>query len=98
MLFDDRKMHEMVVVAIENKWCSVELHKDRFFDLLRKLICEGRASGEFENTSDEMQTVTAVFATMVPFGNPYVLQQTIDRDLRRDVDSVADLVIRGLRA
>lgn len=98
MFFDDRKMHEMVVVAIENEWCSVARHKERIVDVVRQVIRDGRASGEFETASDEAQTVAAVFATMVPFGNPHVLQQTIDRDLRRDADSVAELVVRGLRA
>ncbi|HZF44533.1 MAG TPA: TetR/AcrR family transcriptional regulator [Sphingomonadaceae bacterium] len=98
MFFDDRKMHEMVVVAIENEWCSVARHKERIVEVVRQVIRDGRASGEFETASDEAQTVAAVFATMVPFGNPHVLQQTIDRDLRRDADSVAELVIRGLRA
>lgn len=98
MFFDDRKMHEMVVVAIENEWCSVARHKERIADVVRQVIHDGRASGEFETVTDEGQTVAAVFATMVPFGNPHVLQQTIDRDLRRDADSVAELVIRGLRA
>jgi AcrR family transcriptional regulator len=98
MFFDDRKMHEMVVVAIENEWCSVARHKERIVEVVRQVIRDGRASGEFETGSDEAQTVAAVFATMVPFGNPHVLQQTIDRDLRRDADSVAELVIRGLRA
>jgi AcrR family transcriptional regulator len=96
--FNDRKLHEMVVAAIENDWCAVARHKEAIRAVVQHLIAEGRASGEFETRSDEGPTVGAVFSTMIPFAHPLILQQSIDLDLKGQANSVADLVLKGLKA
>jgi AcrR family transcriptional regulator len=98
MFFDNRKLHDMVLNALENDWCAVARHKETIGEVVRFLIKEGRASGEFERTSHEERTVGAVWSTMTAFANPHVLQQTIDTDLKLQADAVADVVLRGLRA
>jgi AcrR family transcriptional regulator len=98
MFFDNRKLHDMVLTALENDWCAVARHKETIGEVVRHLIREGRASGEFETVSLEERTVAAVTSTMTAFANPHVLQQTIDNDLKRQADAVADVVLRGLQA
>jgi AcrR family transcriptional regulator len=96
--FNDRKLHEMVVKAIENDWCAVARHKEAIAGVVSHLLAEGRAAGEFETRSDIAVSTAAVFSTLVPFAHPLILQQSIHQDLKRQADAVADLVLKGLKA
>jgi AcrR family transcriptional regulator len=96
--FNDRKLHEMVVSAVENDWCAVARHKEAIAGVVKHLLTEGRQAGEFETRSDLAVSTAAVFHTLIAFGHPLILQQSIDQDLHRQADAVADLIIKGLKA
>ena len=96
--FNDRKLHEMVVAAIDNDWCAVARHKEAIAAVVGHVLAEGRAAGEFESASDLNLAVAAVFSTLIPFAHPLILQQSIHQDLKSQANAVADLVIKGLKA
>jgi hypothetical protein len=95
--FQERKLHDMVVEAVQSDWGAVQRHKQTIGDVARHVLRDGRASGEFDPALDEEQAVGALWSTLVPFAHPKVLEQTINTDLEARAHAVADLTIRGLR-
>lgn len=98
LFFEDRKLHDMVINAIENDWCAIARHKEGIGDVVRDVIRFGRTSGEFETVTREDAVVDAVCSTLGAFANPHVLEKTIDMDLKTIANTLADVMIRGLRA
>jgi AcrR family transcriptional regulator len=95
--FQERKLHDMVVEAVQSEWSAVQRHKQTIGDVARHVLRDGRAAGEFDTTMDEDQIVGALWSTLVPFAHPKVLEQTINSDLEARAEAVAELVLRGLR-
>jgi AcrR family transcriptional regulator len=95
--FQERKLHDMVVEAVQSEWSAVQRHKQTIGDVARHVLRDGRAAGEFDTTMDEDQIVGALWSTLVPFAHPKVLEQTINSDLEARAEAVAELVQRGLR-
>jgi AcrR family transcriptional regulator len=95
--FHERKLHDMVAAACDNSWAAVERYKQALETIVAHVVREGRAAGEFETESDEAETVCGVFMTLVPFGNPYILEEYIDTDHKHRADCVANLVLKGLK-
>jgi AcrR family transcriptional regulator len=95
--FHERKLHDMVVEAVQSEWCAVQRHKQTIGEAARHVLREGRAAGEFDTTGDEDEIVGALWSTLVPFAHPKVLEQTIHSDLESRAEAVAELVLRGLR-
>ena len=59
-LMDDKKVHEMVVVAMEENWGAIQEYKDRQSRLIAKVIAEGIANGEMA-ADEETGIANAVF-------------------------------------
>nr|WP_295371341.1 TetR/AcrR family transcriptional regulator [uncultured Sphingosinicella sp.] len=95
--FQERKLHDMVVEAVQSDWGAVQRHKQTIHDVARHVLRDGRQAGEFDGSLDEERAVDALWSTIVPFAHPKVLEQTINTDLEARANAVADLVIRGLR-
>lgn len=95
--FQERKLHDMVVEAVQSEWSAVQRHKRTIGEVARHVLRDGRAAGEFDSSLDEDQIVGALWSTLVPFAHPKVLEQTINSDLEARADAVAELVLRGLR-
>ncbi len=95
--FHERKLHDMVVEAVQSDWGAVQRHKQTIGDVALHILRDGRRTGEFDGSVDEDQAVGALWSTLVPFAHPKVLEQTMNTDLEARADAVADLVIRGLR-
>ena len=47
-MMDSEKVHEMVIIAIERDWHVIDQYIDRLEIILRDIIAEGMASGEFK--------------------------------------------------
>ena len=95
--FQERKLHDMVVEAVQSDWGAVKRHKQTIGEVARHVLRDGRAAGEFDRSLDEDQIADALWSTLVPFAHPKVLEQTINTDLQARAGFVAELVIRGLR-
>lgn len=97
LFLKERKLHDIVVAAVEEDWPSVIAHKQLLFDVTRRIVEEGRAAGEFESVTPIDETVRAIAATLGPFAHPVLLEQKQPADLRIDGAAVAAVVLRSLR-
>jgi AcrR family transcriptional regulator len=94
--FNERKLHEIVVAAVTERWPAVQAYQVAVQGMIRDLVAEGRAAGEFERKTPLDDAAAAIFATLGPFMHPILLEQADPDELPRLAGRVADLVLRSL--
>ena len=96
LFFKERKLHDLVLAAVEARWSSVLQHKRAMMDAVKKVIGDGRASGEFERKTPLDEITIAVFETLEPFAHPMLLVLKEPAQLDASVVAVSNLVLRSL--
>lgn len=96
LFFNERKLHEIAIAAMENGWCSIHGYKKAKLEVIIKIVMDGRASGEFERKTPLDETCLAIAETLHPFTHPILLQQSDPVQLREKAVAVSNLVLRSL--
>ena len=47
IFFNERKLHEITIAAVEGRWCATTKYHETKYEVITKLLQDGRASGEF---------------------------------------------------
>ena len=92
---DKKKVHEMVMVALEERWDAIEAHIHRISDLIATIIEDGIASGEFRR-QDAKRSAQCVSSAMVRLRHPVLLVQCMDDPEKATPDELADFIIKAL--
>lgn len=95
LLFNDRKLYDIAVYSCTENWPSAERYVEQVETLLRALIIEGRAVGEFERKTPIDEAVRSIALVLKPFMNPVMLQYNLDA-VPEGANEVASLVLRSL--
>lgn len=95
LLFNERKLHDIVAAAIDGRWLVIEGHEKALLALIQQIVTDGRESGEFERKTPMDETCKAILQTMQPFLHPVMLEQNFD-DIEENTGVVANLVLRSL--
>jgi AcrR family transcriptional regulator len=95
LFFEERKLHDIVRVAITEKWSVVPRHEVRLRAIMRKLVIDGRESGEFDRKTPPDEICRAIMQTLLPFVHPVLLEERLD-EIELNAASVAGLVLRSL--
>lgn len=95
LFFEERKLHNIVQVAVAERWSVTAQHQARLQTIIRKLIADGRESGEFERKTPPDETCRAIMQTLLPFIHPVLLEENLD-EIELNAASVAGLVLRSL--
>ncbi len=93
-MIEEKKVHEMVVVAIEQQWPVVESHLERLRLLLADVIRQGMDAGEFRRQDSDLASECFMSATVI-LCHPQLIANCLT-DTR--VGTPEDLVEFGLRA
>ena len=96
-MFDEEKVHEMVIVAIEREWHVIERHIDRLNDLLATVIEEGVRTGEFK-VDDAQEAAKCFGASIVMLCHPQLIQQCLNKENRAKPDDLIEFALRALKA
>ena len=96
LFFKERKLHDLVLAAVEGRWSSVMQHKAAMIEAARRVVNDGRASGEFERKTPLDEICIAVFETLEPFAHPMLLELKEPDELEASVVAVSNLVLRSL--
>jgi AcrR family transcriptional regulator len=96
-LLDQKKVHEMVVVAMEEQWGAISAHIDCTRRLLQDIIVSGVESGEFTCTDARMAACCAS-AAIASLKHPVVVSQCMDDPNRPSPEEMADFLLLALRA
>ena len=95
-LVGDRKVHDIVEVAMQEQWPSIETHLAQFADVIEALIREGVASGELV-VSDTRRAAVCVRQSFVSMIHPTLIVHCADDRERAGPEELADFVISALR-
>ncbi|PLU51516.1 TetR family transcriptional regulator [Sinorhizobium medicae] len=95
-MLDEKKVHEMVVVAIEHNWHVIEKHISRLDDLLAGIIREGIEAGEFVDT-DPGVAARCFGASLVTLCHPQIVAQCLAKENRATPEELIEFAIRALR-
>lgn len=96
LFFSERKLHDIVVAAMEANWCAINRHEKAILDVVRKIVADGREAGEFERKTPIDEVCRAIVETLVPFSNPALLTKSEREQLGANATAVASLVLRSL--
>ncbi|MCE1235123.1 MAG: TetR family transcriptional regulator [Hyphomicrobiales bacterium] len=92
----ERKVHDIVEVAMTQNWSSIEDHLAQFASVIEDLIRQGNACGEFDVAETRRAAICArqCFVSMI---HPSLIVQCADDHERADAEELADFIIRSLR-
>ncbi|AOF80497.1 TetR family transcriptional regulator [Methyloversatilis sp. XJ19-13] len=96
LFFNERRLHDIVVAAVEEGWGSVAQHKDAILQALCRIVADGRERGEFERKTPLDEVCRAIFVTTSPFCHPVMLEQTPREEIATNAAAVSSLVLRSL--
>ena len=92
-----RKIHEMVLVSFEENWESIGRFREGIYQMIRKIIVQGRASGDFERKTPLEETARAIARMTELFYHPTLLDQS-GKSRQEEARAVANVAIRSLTA
>jgi len=95
LLSDEKKMHDIVAASFEERWRCLESFNEALFDLVRRVVTQGRASSMFERKTPLDEVCRAICHTTQPFFHPILLEQNHEH-LEEDALAVANLILRSL--
>ncbi|WP_436814148.1 TetR family transcriptional regulator [Neorhizobium sp. DT-125] len=93
-MLDEKKVHEMVIIAIEQQWPVVEQFLDRIRLLVADIIREGIEAGEFRD-QDPQLAAENFMSCMAKLCHPVLVADCLTENR---IGTSEDLVEFGLRA
>jgi AcrR family transcriptional regulator len=97
LFFHERRMHEMVAVALEEHWPMCDRYVQSIDSALIRIIRDGQADGVFSDMDAE-QAGHLVHATTAMFSHPTLVEQCQDtKDLPALAQCMAEFCLRALR-
>jgi AcrR family transcriptional regulator len=93
---DNKKVHEMVMVALEERWEAIREHIHRVRDVFATVIQDGIDSGEFRQ-QDVKRAAECSCAAMAPLRHPVMLVQCMDDPEKPTPSEMADFIIQALK-
>jgi AcrR family transcriptional regulator len=102
-IIKEKRLYDMVAVAMDEHWSVVQGHSERIKDLLKIIIEQGIASGEFRHVNS-LKMAKAVHVSLAVFIYPQLLEHEINDEendrgqdsLDEDLDQLLDLILHGL--
>lgn len=92
----ERKVHDIVEVAMTQNWSAIEHHLGQIADVIEALIRQGNAAGDF-TVADPRRAAVCVRQAFVSHFHPSLIVQCADDRERADAEELADFIIRSLR-
>jgi AcrR family transcriptional regulator len=97
LFFNEKRMHDMVAVAMEEHWDVIEVFIEQFDQVLGQLVADGQALGEFAAELDPVATGHLIHASILVFAHPTLVQECGGEKLEETAAGMAEFVLRALR-
>jgi AcrR family transcriptional regulator len=95
LFFSERKLYDITAHSYLEKWPSSVTFAQEVLAILKRILLEGRATGEFERKTPIDEVGRAIFLAMQPFVNPIMLQYNLDA-VPEGTHEVVNLILRSL--
>lgn len=95
-MLDEEKVHEMVLVAIDQQWPVIEEHMSRVRGLVEAVIAEGIKAGEFRQQDVRLASECFMHAG-VYFCHPQLVAKKPPPDQVMTPDALIEFALRALR-
>lgn len=95
-LLHENKVHEMVVVAIEEQWSVIEDHIIRMREIVAGVVREGIAAGEFR-AQDADVAAECLCDSTVTLCHPQIIAECLIENRRTTPADLVDFAIRALK-
>jgi AcrR family transcriptional regulator len=95
-MLDEQKVHEIVVIAIEQDWHVIEKHIDRVDELIADIIRDGIRDGEFAD-QDPSVAARCFDASIVTLCHPQIVAQCLAKENRPTPDELIEFAIKALK-
>ncbi len=94
---DDKKVHEMVVVALEEQWSTIQAYLIQMMQVIEDIVRDGIKTSEFrvQDTQFAARCIHAVFA---PLTHPTLVAQCFKFEEKARPEELAEFAIRALKA
>lgn len=92
---DERRLHDMVQVAIENNWDNIEAHKEHIRLLVARVLEDGMREGVFV-PHDPQVVSRLILGAMVMYCHPMLVAQHIDDDLDAGLKATIAFLLRSI--
>jgi AcrR family transcriptional regulator len=92
----ENKVHEMVVVAIEEQWSVVEDHIRQLQMIVAGIVRQGIDAGEFRE-QDEILASECLCATVVSLCHPQIVAECLIEDRRMTPADLVEFALRALK-
>lgn len=97
-LISEAKVHEMVVVALEEQWGTVQRHIMRINAIAADIIRDGISDGEFRDMPAE-QAAQCLMQCLVSLGHPQIVAQCHSTpDAYASADQLVDFLLPAIKA
>ncbi|MFU2208257.1 TetR/AcrR family transcriptional regulator [Solidesulfovibrio sp. C21] len=102
-IIKEKRLYDMVSVAMDEHWSVIQGHSDRIEDLMRIIIEQGISSGEFRAVNSS-KMAKAVHESLAVFVYPSLLEHGINDEkngngqdsLEEELGQLLDLILHGL--
>lgn len=93
----ERRVHDMVLVAIEHSWDVIRAHKEVMRSITERMLREGIAAGEFEPV-DPAETSKLILRSLVAYMHPVLIAQCLEEheDLETEPRAAVRFLLRSV--
>src|SRR6266567_4873004 len=76
-LVEEKHMHDLIVVAMQENWTIIKAHVERVVAIFEAIIREGIEAGEFD-VEDAAEAARAVRSAFMPFFHPILIEHCVE--------------------
>jgi AcrR family transcriptional regulator len=75
-MINERRMHDMIVAAMQNNWGIIKAHIERLVTIIEGIMREGIEAGQIE-IEDPAEAARAVKTAFMPFFHPILIERCV---------------------
>jgi AcrR family transcriptional regulator len=96
-LLTDKRVNDIVLVAIEDSWDAIQKHKDIIRGICEMIIRDGIETGEFERV-DPPETARHIMRSLVAYMHPVLISQCLadEENVEAEAQAMIRFVLRAI--